>query len=110
FEALVDKSLEGQELEAKIRIYIDKPRGVLAIEDTGIGMTREEATQQLGTIAHSGTLRFLEAAAKRKSEGQSVDLNLIGQFGVGFYSAFMVADRVDVQSKSGRAGSDAVRW
>ena len=110
FEALVDGTLEGQELEPKIRIFIDKPRGVLAIEDTGIGMTREEATQQLGTIAHSGTLRFLEAAAKRNNDGKAVDLNLIGQFGVGFYSAFMVADRVDVHSKSGKAGNDAVRW
>jgi molecular chaperone HtpG len=109
FEAVADTSLQGQELEPKIRIIIDKPRGVLAIEDTGIGMSREEATQQLGTIAHSGTLRFLEAAGKRSADGQP-DLNLIGQFGVGFYSAFMVSDRVDVHSRSARPGHDAVHW
>jgi molecular chaperone HtpG len=110
FTALVDSSLEGQELEPEIRITADKTRGVLTIEDTGIGMTREEAAKNLGTIAHSGTLRFLEAAAEREAEGKKPDLSLIGQFGVGFYSVFMVADRVDVYSRSGENGSEPVHW
>jgi molecular chaperone HtpG len=110
FEALVDQSLEGQDLDLEIRVLADRKQGVLVIEDTGIGMTREEAAKSLGTIAHSGTLRFLEAAAQRQATGESPDLNLIGQFGVGFYSAFMVADRVDVYSKSAKAGHDAVHW
>ena len=110
FAALVEDDLEGKELEPEIRVIADKPRGVLVIEDTGIGMTRDEAAQNLGTIAHSGTLRFLEEAAKKESKGQRPDLSLIGQFGVGFYSAFMVADRVDVYSRSGRPGNPAVHW
>jgi molecular chaperone HtpG len=107
YQALVDKTLEGQELEQRIDIVADKARGVLVIEDTGIGMTAEEAAKNLGTIAHSGTLRFLEQAA---SKGEKPDLSLIGQFGVGFYSAFMVADRIDVVSRSAVPGSTAVHW
>jgi len=110
FQALVDASLQGQELEPEIRITADKPRGVLILEDTGIGMTQDEAARNLGTIAHSGTLRFLEEAKKRQGEGQKPDLGLIGQFGVGFYSAFMVADQVDVYSQSATEGEPAVHW
>jgi molecular chaperone HtpG len=73
-------------------------------------MTREEAARNLGTIAHSGTLRFLEEAARKEAEGKKPDLALIGQFGVGFYSVFMVAERVDVFSRAGQPGSEAVHW
>jgi molecular chaperone HtpG len=107
YQALVDKTLEGQELAPRIDIVADKQRGVLVIEDTGVGMTAEEAAQNLGTIAHSGTLKFLEQAAKK---GDKPDLSLIGQFGVGFYSAFMVADHIDVHSRSAVPGSAAVHW
>lgn len=110
FQALIDSSLEGRELEPEIRILADKPRGMLIIEDTGIGMTREEAGRNLGTIAHSGTLRFLQEAQNRQAEGRKAELGLIGQFGVGFYSAFMVADQVDVYTKSAAPGSEAVHW
>ena len=109
FAALVEKDTLDQALAPKITITIDRPRGVLAIEDTGIGMTHDEAAENLGTIAHSGTLRFLEQAAKEK-KGDKADLDLIGQFGVGFYSAFMVADRIDVFTKSAHPGNAAVHW
>lgn len=110
FQALVDTDLDGKDLPLEVRIVADKPRGVLIIEDTGIGMTREEAARNLGTIAHSGTLRFLQEAQSRQHEGKKADLGLIGQFGVGFYSAFMVADRVDVYSRSAEPGSEAIHW
>ncbi len=110
YTALVDTSLEGQELEPSVRLRADAERGVLIIEDNGIGMTPEEARSNLGTIAHSGTLAFLDQAAKAQADGKSPDVHLIGQFGVGFYSAFMVADRVDVYTRSALPGSEAVHW
>lgn len=110
FTALVDDSITGKDVAPEIRITADKPRGVLVIEDTGIGMTRDEATANLGTIAHSGTLAFLEEARKQKDAGEKPDVNLIGQFGVGFYSAFMVADEVRVDTRSAHAGSEPVLW
>lgn len=110
YTALVDTSLEGQELEPSVRLSADIERGVLVIEDNGIGMTPEEARANLGTIAHSGTLAFLEQAAKAQADGKSPDVQLIGQFGVGFYSAFMVSDRVDVFTRSAIPGSEAVHW
>ena len=70
-------------------------------------MTREEATHNLGTIAHSGTLEYLE---RMSVEGRKPDMSLIGQFGVGFYSAFMVASEVHVDSHSARSDNDPVRW
>lgn len=110
YTALVDTSLEGQELEPSVRLSVDAERGVLIIEDNGIGMTPEEARANLGTIAHSGTLAFLEQAAKAQADGKSPDVQLIGQFGVGFYSAFMVSDRVDVFTRSALPGNEAVHW
>ncbi len=108
FAALVDDGIEGRELAPKIVITADHQRGVLIVEDNGIGMTAAEAEQNLGTIAHSGTLRFLEQARAR--EGEKPDLGLIGQFGVGFYSAFMVAKRIDVHTRSATPGSTAILW
>ncbi|MEM9458635.1 MAG: molecular chaperone HtpG [Myxococcota bacterium] len=110
FTALVDKELRNQDVEPHVQLTADKARGVLVIEDTGIGMSEQEATDNLGTIAHSGTLRFLEQMAADQAEGKKPDLNLIGQFGVGFYSAFMVADRIDVYSLSAREGHEPIHW
>jgi molecular chaperone HtpG len=97
FASLTNHDVASRLAAPEIRISFDKDRKLLTIEDTGIGMTRQEAIDHLGTIARSGTLEFLK---KLKQEGSSDSQTLIGQFGVGFYSAFIVADRVDVESKS----------
>ncbi len=110
FEGLTDRELEGAELKPTITITSDKQNNRLTIEDNGIGMTEEEATRNLGTIAHSGTLQFLKRVQEEQAEGKRPDLNLIGQFGVGFYSAFMVADRIDVYTRSAHAGNKSVHW
>lgn len=94
------------ETSPSIAITTDEAAGTLTIADTGIGMTRDELVQNLGTIAHSGTKAFLKALA----EQQKPDTRLIGQFGVGFYSAFMVAQRVDVISRSIKDGSEGWKW
>ncbi len=102
--SLTDPSVLGDDPKLSIRIVADKDAGTLAIADNGIGMTREELVENLGTIAKSGTRAFLEAAEGARDKGA-----LIGQFGVGFYSAFMVASEVTVTSRA--AGSDAAhRW
>ncbi|HUB46160.1 MAG TPA: molecular chaperone HtpG [Acetobacteraceae bacterium] len=105
FESLTDPNLSPPP-EAKIRIVPDKQARTLHIADDGIGMTRQEMIDNLGTIARSGTRAFGEALASAKPEDRP---SLIGQFGVGFYSAFMVADRVEVTSR--KAGSEeAFTW
>lgn len=100
FEALQDQALYGADAEPRIEIETDRDARTLTIRDNGVGMSHDELIENLGTIARSGTRRFIEALA----EGQKADANLIGQFGVGFYSAFIVADTVSVTSR--RAGSE----
>jgi molecular chaperone HtpG len=105
FESLTDSAL-APPAESKIRIVPDKPARTLLIADDGIGMSREELIDNLGTIARSGTRAFGAALASAKPEERP---SLIGQFGVGFYSAFMVADRVEVTSR--KAGTEeAFTW
>ena len=105
FESLTDATLTPP-ADAKIRIIPDKTSKTLTIADDGIGMTRQELIDNLGTIARSGTRAFGEALASAKPEDRP---SLIGQFGVGFYSAFMVASRVEVTSR--KAGSEeAFTW
>ena len=107
FEALSQSDLLGDDTELKIRIEYDKDAGTVSVVDNGIGMSRDELIENLGTIARSGTAEFL----KQMSGDGKKDASLIGQFGVGFYSAFIVADRVVVETR--RAGLDAsagVRW
>lgn len=105
FNAVSDDSLYGGDSELKIRITMDSENKTLTISDNGIGMTEEEVIQNLGTIAKSGTAEFL----KQLNKDQKNASNLIGQFGVGFYSSFIVASKVTVDSLA--AGStDAVRW
>ncbi|MFC3608952.1 molecular chaperone HtpG [Stutzerimonas tarimensis] len=102
FESLSSPELLGGDSELKIRLSFDKQAGTVTLEDNGIGMSRDEVIQHLGTIAKSGTADFL----KNLSGDERKDSRLIGQFGVGFYSAFIVADQVEVFTR--RAGLPAV--
>jgi molecular chaperone HtpG len=105
FRAIAEPELLEGEPALEIRLTPDDKAGTLTIEDTGVGMTHAELVENLGTIAHSGSKAFIE----RIAHGDRKDLNLIGQFGVGFYSAYLVADRVEVVSRA--AGSEhAFRW
>ena len=105
FEALADGSLYENDSDLKIRVAFDKTARTVSISDNGIGMSREEVISHIGTIAKSGTKEFFNAL----TGDQAKDANLIGQFGVGFYSAFIIADKVTLTTR--RAGStEAVRW
>ena len=91
----------------EIRISINEFQKTLILQDSGIGMTKAELIQNLGTIAHSGSKAFLEKLAKGQNQDSK---NIIGQFGVGFYSAFMVSDNVEVVTKSYKPNEKAYRW
>jgi molecular chaperone HtpG len=107
FLSLATPDLMGEERELGIWIEADEKAGTISIRDNGIGMTRDEAVAHLGTIAKSGTAEFF---GKLTGDAQK-DSALIGQFGVGFYSAFIVADRVEVRSrKAGEPTGSGVRW
>ena len=107
FAALSEPALTAEDSELRIEITADKDARTLTLRDNGIGMTREEVVENIGTIARSGTKRFLESL----SGDARKDTQLIGQFGVGFYSAFIVADRVTlVTRKAGAAAGEGVRW
>ncbi|AXP07224.1 molecular chaperone HtpG [Pseudomonas fluorescens] len=107
FEALSKPELLEGGAELKIRVSFDKDAKTVTLEDNGIGMSREEVITHLGTIAKSGTADFM----KNLSGDQKKDSHLIGQFGVGFYSAFIVADQVEVFSRrAGLAASEGVHW
>jgi len=106
FEALTNPAM-GSPDAAGVRIVPDKPARTLTIEDHGIGMTREELAQNLGTIARSGTRAFTASLEGASSEDRP---SLIGQFGVGFYAAFMVADRVEVTSRKAGGADEAWIW
>ncbi|MCK1793538.1 molecular chaperone HtpG [Pseudomonas violetae] len=107
FEALAKPELLEGGAELKIRVSFDKDAKTVTLEDNGVGMNREDAITHLGTIAKSGTADFM----KHLSGDQKKDSHLIGQFGVGFYSAFIVADKVDVYSRrAGDAASEGVHW
>src|SRR6202522_1215402 len=103
FEAIANPSLLGSDTLA-VTLIPDSAAGTLTVKDNGIGMSEEEVIDNLGTIARSGTKKFLEGL----SGDSAKDVELIGQFGVGFYSAFIVADKVTVLTK--RTDSPAVRW
>ncbi|MCK9238583.1 MAG: molecular chaperone HtpG, partial [Thiopseudomonas sp.] len=107
FEALSKPELLEQDPELKIRISFDKDANTLTIEDNAIGMSRDEVINHLGTIAKSGTSEFL----KNLTGDQKKDSQLIGQFGVGFYSAFIVADKVEVFTRrAGLSAEEGVLW
>jgi molecular chaperone HtpG len=105
FEALANGALYDNDSELKIRVSFDKDARTVTISDNGIGMSRDEVIANIGTIAKSGTKEFFNAL----SGDQAKDANLIGQFGVGFYSAFIIADKVTLTTR--RAGAtEAIRW
>jgi HSP90 family molecular chaperone len=106
FEMLTNQNVLDPEADLKIHITVDKDEKLLTIQDTGIGMTKDEIIENLGTIAQSGARNFIEAAREKE-----VDIaNVIGQFGVGFYSVFMAADWVRVTSRSFKPRAKAVTW
>ncbi|MBT3360357.1 MAG: molecular chaperone HtpG [Rhodospirillales bacterium] len=109
YAALTKPELAGGDSDFKILLEIDKKAKTLTVADNGIGMTHDELAENLGTIARSGTQSFVEQLGDAKAGGENGDLALIGQFGVGFYSAFMVAKKVEVTSR--RAGEEtAWKW
>ncbi|MEM1223156.1 MAG: molecular chaperone HtpG [Verrucomicrobiota bacterium] len=103
---LTEKEVFDSDLELEIQVSADEEAGTITIRDFGIGMTHDELIENLGTIAHSGSKAFLNAL---KESGERND-NLIGQFGVGFYSAFMVADKVEVFTRTWSPEGDCYRW
>ena len=103
---LTEEKVLDKEAELQIKITFDENKHKLEIEDSGCGMTKEELVSNLGTIANSGTLKFLQQA---QAENKSAE-NLIGQFGVGFYSVFMVAERVELTTRSWQVDSQAWEW
>src|SRR3989338_6128692 len=108
YESLTNKEILEGEKDWKIKITPDKDAGILTISDNGIGMTKDETIKELGTIAHSGTKEFIAALKSKKVKDNP---ELIGQFGVGFYSTFMVADKVTVVSrKAGTGDKKGVKW
>ncbi|MFQ5583871.1 MAG: molecular chaperone HtpG [Calditrichia bacterium] len=107
FRMLTDKNIVSPEEKLKIQIEVDPKTRMFSIEDSGIGMTRDELVNKIGTVASSGTLEFLE---KIKEEKAAIDANLIGQFGVGFYSVFMVTDEITIETRHADPGSKGYRW
>ena len=108
YEALINSDVTGTKGEWKIKITADKDAGTLTISDNGIGMDRGEVIESLGTIAHSGTKEFLQSLKNKDIQDNP---ELIGQFGVGFYSAFMVADKIIVLSKkAGTPVTSGIKW
>ena len=107
FEALTDDALYEGDPSLRVRISVDADAGTLTVSDNGIGMSRQEVTDTIGTIAGSGTRRFLESLTGDETQ----DNRLIGQFGVGFYSSFIVADRVTlITRRAGLGAEHGVRW
>ena len=107
FEALSDASLYGTDADLGIRVSFDQAARTLTVSDNGVGMSRDEVIANIGTIAKSGTREFFQAL----TGDQAKDAHLIGQFGVGFYSSFIVADRISlVTRRAGLAPGEAVRW
>ena len=105
------EAIRDADLPLEIRISSDKVQNCLTITDTGIGMTRDEMIENLGTIAHSGSEAFLKEHTQTAEDGTTSDAsNIIGRFGIGFYSVFMVADKVEVTSLSATGDGPAYRW
>ena len=110
FISLKDKNINDPDAELKIEIIGNAKENTLIIRDAGIGMTKQDLIDNLGTIAGSGSQKFVENLSQEENEDKELDLDIIGQFGVGFYSVFMVADLVQVVTKSYVKDSPALMW
>ena len=107
FKKLTEKNVYQADKELRIDIKIDEEKQTFSISDTGIGMTKENLINQLGTVAKSGTSEFLQQLKKSK---ENVEGSLIGQFGVGFYSVYMVTDKISVKTRNYEEGSTGYKW
>jgi molecular chaperone HtpG len=107
FMQLTNQNIADPDAELKIKISLDSKKQLFTIEDSGIGMTRDELINNIGTVANSGTLKFLEEIQKN---GKAQESDLIGQFGVGFYSVFMVTDEVIIETRHADPDSKGYRW
>ena len=107
FRQLTDKTILDHDTPLQIRIELDQDKRIFSIEDSGIGMTKDELINNIGTIASSGTLQFLK---NMQHQQKPIDASLIGQFGVGFYSVFMVTDEVMIETRHAHADSTGYRW
>ena len=106
--SLTDRNILDPDAELDIEIEVSSSNKTLTIRDRGIGMTRDEVNENIGTIARSGSAEFAQQLAEADDEQEK--LKLIGQFGVGFYSVFMVADRVVITTRAGDPDADGVLW
>jgi len=107
FRQLTDKDLLNPDLALQIDIQLEAKENTLSIQDYGIGMTKDDLIERVGTVASSGTLELVK---QLQGEGKPIDANLIGQFGVGFYSVFMVADEVAIETRHADIDSQGYRW
>ena len=107
FQMLTDREVVDPDAEQKLDITLDKEANTLTISDSGVGMSREDLMKRIGTVASSGTLDFV---TEMKKAGGPVDAQMIGQFGVGFYSAFMVADTITIETRHSNLDSVGLRW
>lgn len=107
FKQVTNEKIQSPKLPHQIKIEVDKETQSFSIEDTGVGMTFEDLTERLGTVASSGTMEFIKQLEKKKDK---LDGNMIGQFGVGFYSAFMVTDEITVETRHADPDQKAWRW
>lgn len=110
FEMLTNREVLDPDAELAIHVEGDPDQRILRISDTGIGMTAEEISENLGTIARSGAKSFLKAMEEAGKKGQGITADIIGQFGVGFYSVFMVAEEVTVISRSYQPDAEPIQW
>jgi molecular chaperone HtpG len=106
YKTVTGQEVMNPELNLDIRIELDDKKNTFIIKDTGIGMTKDELIENIGTIARSGTGEFI----KQMTQDDKKDINLIGRFGVGFYSVFMVAEKVEITSRSATSGEPAWNW
>ena len=107
FRQLTDKNILTPEAPLRIDIAVDSEAQTFSITDTGVGMTKDDLTERIGTVASSGTLEFLE---QMKEGDTPFDANLIGQFGIGFYSVFMLTDEITIETRHANTDSKGFRW